>query len=55
MYENHRIFETEVAGRKLVVETGKFAQLAKILLGLSREANNKCRTNTNIGDLTAKL
>ncbi len=28
MYENHRIFETEIAGRKLVVETGKFAQLA---------------------------
>ena len=28
MYENHRIFETEIAGRKLVVETGKFAELA---------------------------
>ncbi|MBR5314947.1 MAG: polyribonucleotide nucleotidyltransferase, partial [Clostridia bacterium] len=28
MYENHKIFETEIAGRKLVVETGKFAQLA---------------------------
>ncbi len=28
MYENHRIFETEIAGRKLVVETGKYAQLA---------------------------
>ena len=29
MYENHRIFETEIAGRKLVVETGKYAELAK--------------------------
>ncbi len=28
MYEQHRIFETEIAGRKLVVETGKYAQLA---------------------------
>ena len=28
MYENHRIFETEVAGRKLIVETGKYAELA---------------------------
>ena len=28
MYENHRIFETEIAGKKLVVETGKFAELA---------------------------
>ena len=28
MYENHRIFETEIAGRKLVVETGKYAELA---------------------------
>ncbi len=28
MYENHQIFETTLAGRRLVVETGKFAQLA---------------------------
>ncbi len=28
MYEDHKIFETEIAGRKLVVETGKYAQLA---------------------------
>ncbi len=28
MYENHRIFETEIAGRKLIVETGKYAELA---------------------------
>ena len=28
MYENYKVFETEIAGRKLVVETGKFAQLA---------------------------
>ncbi|MFO7635769.1 MAG: polyribonucleotide nucleotidyltransferase [Clostridia bacterium] len=28
MYENHKIYETEVAGRKLLVETGKHAQLA---------------------------
>ena len=28
MYENHRIFETEIAGRKLIVETCKYAELA---------------------------
>ena len=28
MYENHKIFKTEFAGRPLIVETGKFAQLA---------------------------
>ena len=28
MFENYRVFETSLAGRKLVVETGKFAQLA---------------------------
>ncbi len=28
MHENHRIFETEYAGKKFVVETGKHAQLA---------------------------
>ena len=28
MFENYRVYETEVAGRKLVVETGKVAQLA---------------------------
>jgi len=28
MFENYRVFETELAGRKLVVETGKLAQLA---------------------------
>ncbi len=28
MYENHKIFKTEFAGRPLVVETGKFAELA---------------------------
>jgi polyribonucleotide nucleotidyltransferase len=28
MFENHRIFKTQLAGRDLVVETGKFAQLA---------------------------
>ncbi len=28
MYENHKIFKTELAGRTLTVETGKFAQLA---------------------------
>lgn len=28
MFENYRIFKTELAGRELVVETGKFAQLA---------------------------
>ena len=28
MFENYRIFKTELAGRDLVVETGKFAQLA---------------------------
>ena len=28
MYENHKIFKTEFAGRELIVETGKFAQLA---------------------------
>ena len=28
MYENHRIFETELSGRKLIVETGKFAELS---------------------------
>lgn len=28
MHENHRIFETEYAGKKLVIETGKHAQLA---------------------------
>ena len=28
MYENHKIYQTRFAGRDLVVETGKFAQLA---------------------------
>lgn len=28
MFENHRMFKTQLAGRNLVVETGKFAQLA---------------------------
>lgn len=28
MFENHRIFETQFAGRKLEVQTGKFAQLS---------------------------
>ena len=28
MFENYKVFETTLAGRKLVVETGKFAQLA---------------------------
>ncbi len=28
MYENHKIYKTEFAGRPLIVETGKFAQLA---------------------------
>ena len=28
MYENHKIFKTTFAGRELVVETGKFAQLS---------------------------
>ncbi len=28
MYENHRIFETMFCGKKLVVETGKYAELA---------------------------
>ena len=28
MFENFRVFETELAGRPLVVETGKMAQLA---------------------------
>lgn len=28
MFENHKIFKTQLAGRELVVETGKFAQLA---------------------------
>ncbi|HPE95967.1 MAG TPA: polyribonucleotide nucleotidyltransferase, partial [Bacillota bacterium] len=28
MFENYKVFSTEVAGRKLVVETGKIAQLA---------------------------
>lgn len=28
MFENYRIFKTQLAGRPLVVETGKFAQLA---------------------------
>ncbi len=28
MYENYKVFETEIAGRKLTVETGKYAQLA---------------------------
>ena len=28
MFENYRTFETEVAGRKLVIEVGKLAQLA---------------------------
>ena len=27
-FKNHRVFETEIAGRKLTVETGKMAQLA---------------------------
>ena len=28
MFENFRMFETEFAGRPLVIETGKMAQLA---------------------------
>ena len=28
MFENYRVFETTLAGRPLVVETGKLAQLA---------------------------
>lgn len=28
MFENYKVFETTLAGRKLVIETGKFAQLA---------------------------
>ena len=28
MFENYRVFETELAGRPLVIETGKIAQLA---------------------------
>ena len=28
MFENYRVFKTQLAGRSLVVETGKFAQLA---------------------------
>lgn len=28
MFENYRVFETELAGRPLIVETGKIAQLA---------------------------
>ncbi len=28
MFENYKVFETNLAGRKLVIETGKFAQLA---------------------------
>lgn len=28
MFENYRVFETEVAGKKLTIETGKVAQLA---------------------------
>lgn len=28
MYENHKIYQTRFAGRDLIVETGKFAQLA---------------------------
>lgn len=28
MFENHRVFKTQLAGRDLIVETGKFAQLA---------------------------
>lgn len=28
MFENHKTFKTQLAGRELVVETGKFAQLA---------------------------
>ena len=28
MFENYKVFSTEIAGRKLVVETGKIAQLA---------------------------
>jgi len=28
MYENHKIFKTTFAGRELIVETGKFAQLS---------------------------
>ena len=28
MFENFKVFETELAGRPLVVETGKMAQLA---------------------------
>ena len=27
-FKNYRVFETEIAGRKLTVETGKMAQLA---------------------------
>ena len=28
MFENYKVFETDFAGRPLVVETGKIAQLA---------------------------
>ncbi|MBP0990674.1 MAG: hypothetical protein J5874_05820, partial [Oscillospiraceae bacterium] len=28
MFENYKVFKTEYAGRPLVVETGKMAQLA---------------------------
>ena len=28
MFEDFKVFETEVAGRKLSIETGKMAQLA---------------------------
>ena len=28
MFENFKVFETELAGRPLVIETGKMAQLA---------------------------
>jgi hypothetical protein len=29
MFENYRVFSTTLAGRKLTVETGKIAQLAR--------------------------
>ena len=34
MFEKFRVFETEFAGRPLVVETGKMAQLANGASGL---------------------
>lgn len=51
MFENYRTFSTDLAGRKLTVETGKMAQLANgSCLGAlrryrhSRNRNRFCRT-----------